>query len=126
MIGSGSECAVYDVVPDIVRKDYDSENECTTAYYNAIEAYHAGIGPHVYSRIDQSYYTEKVRVLTDGCRTCLIHCHDTLQCIPDEFRNKVRNIFNTTDLHAWNIGIKNGEFVLIDFGRKSLNRTKGG
>ncbi|GAI22654.1 unnamed protein product [marine sediment metagenome] len=58
-IGFGSECEVFDVGKGRCYKKY-FYGDIDIIYENAKRAFEAGIGPKVYGRDDEGYYTEIV------------------------------------------------------------------
>lgn len=114
-IGEGCECVVSDVGNGICYKDYSSNNTTTkleNIYWAACIAADAGLAPDVYGRDEHGYYTEIVECRTDETK----YLYQT-----DEYyklKTALQDLFGTGcfDLHSWNIGIKNGRLVCIDFG----------
>ncbi len=132
MIGYGVECNVYNIGNGICYKYYDSNIVADCAYKNAIMAFNAGIGPAVYDRNDYGYETEIVGIFADvfNCGECkglnckqvsMRRCCDTSGY--DILIDTIAEIFDIdkyqADLHVYNIGIKDGKYIMIDFGECS-------
>ncbi len=130
MIGYGEECRVYDIGNGICYKYYDDGGIMDLVYKNAIRACNAGIGPAVYDRNDCGYETEIVDVLSDvfNCVECNgTNCKGVRDCCDtsgyDILIDIIEEIFDVceiqADLHNKNIGIKDGKYIMIDFGNYS-------
>lgn len=135
VLGSGSECTVYDLGDETCYKHYNQRNNdnIETVYYNAKMAHNFGIAPEVYECGERGYRTEIVDTFRETCKKadcggscCGNICDYLLDIIGykeyEEFLIEVRELFGicaTGDLHYNNIGIKNGKLIMIDFGEYS-------
>lgn len=126
-LGSGLECIVYDLGDGTCYKEYHPFYDII--YYNAKIAHDFGIAPEVYERDKNGYRTEIVAMFNKNCslgscendicyRSCeVLICEEYI-----EFETKVEELFGedaTADLHIFNIGLKNGKMIMIDFGEAS-------
>lgn len=129
-LGSGSECVVYDLGDGTCYKAYHPFIDVETIYYNAKIAHEFGIAPEVYERGENGYRTEIVELLTlkcdecpecdnDSCKFYQIGLHTKCNDKYQELLAEVIELFDENaenDLHTHNIGLKNGKFIMIDFG----------
>jgi len=126
LIGNGLECNVYDVGNGVCYKRYNTggENQISNTdveaiYQAAIKAAAAGLGPDVYDRDDNGYYTEIVETVdcNEDCRycerDCILHSDEF-----DDLEYELEQLFDRViiDLHTGNLGYKNGKLICIDFG----------
>lgn len=129
-IGSGSECEVFDVGEGRCYKKYFYPSNVNAVYENAKKAFEAGIAPKVYGKDENGYYTEIVETFSHLCDNCNLNyeCSECLYFFEiidrfelDELDNKLCEIFGDGfhDLYIFNIGLKNGKLVAIDFGMAS-------
>lgn len=129
-LGSGSECIVYDLGDGTCYKEYFDgiDADIETVYCNAKLAHEFGIAPEVYERDKQGYRTEIVEMLTEDCddgNNCDLDCRNCPVLSGTGFeklRSEISELFGknaTKDLHIFNIGLKNGKMIMIDFGEAS-------
>lgn len=131
-IGNGLECRVYDVGNGRCYKEYRFAGDTKSAYKSAKLAFEVGIGPEVYERDKNGYYTEIVETFDYLCDDCPdeYNCEDICKFAFDMIGHReyqelcaalceVFGVHADTDLHIHNIGRKNGKLVAIDFGKES-------
>lgn len=138
----GSPCGIASVFVKIDKKWaiklYSYEDDRNSAYRNQAEAAEYGLGPDVGETIDfginckypYGYITEIVEVLVPHEDIAISNYNELYRVRKtQEFKDKVRELheelFNKTginycDMHPGNIGVKNGEYVLIDFGQEGI------
>lgn len=86
-------------------------------YFRQKEASKIGLGPDTHGKVDVSidgimfygYFTEIVSIdLSNFSKR-------EIENEANSLRKKLKKIFDFEDNHRWNLGIKNGKFVCIDF-----------
>jgi len=134
-IGSGLECDVYDCGEGVCYKQYRNRSrrwlpQLTTVrrlikiYQNAKLAAQEGLGPEVYGRDSNGYFTEIVK--TFNCHMdhpdCSMICEECVLGYTADEREylafSLQELFGIEieDLHSGNIGRKDGKLICIDFG----------
>jgi len=133
-LGNGIECHVYDVGDGIIYKEYIDKSMATLSYNLALTADLFGVGPAVYAKTQNGYFTEKVYVIEDnaGDEAGLAELSDVMDSgdyycdYADDFKDTLSDIFGgkCSDMHCGNVGINNmGRLVCIDFGIYSFRNT---
>ena len=134
-IGSGLECNVYDCGEGVCYKQYLNRSEAwlsnltsvrrlTKIYQAAKLAAQEGLGPEVYGRDNNGYFTEIVE--TFNCHMdhpdCSMICEECVHGYTADEREylafNLQELFGIEikDLHSGNIGRKDGKLICIDFG----------
>lgn len=124
----GGECSVYLHYKHRVKKTYPNPEYAAHAYELALMAEEAGLGPTVYSLNGCSYITEKVQTFNYQDKPEDHFTYDEIEeflgwveeSLGEGFVWDVRT--GDGSLYYANVGMKNGELILIDFGPESSGR----
>lgn len=116
-LNAGSECTVYKVTDTICFKKYKSNKDINKIYTIAKEAAELGIGPAVFGKFENGYYTEIVETPFNEYADLLPMYGKEYSNLVKQYEELIGKDFN--DNGYYNFGLKNGKLIIVDFGENS-------